>query len=71
MTPVALITGVREAAVGGSAATAASATLAGLMAPVRASSWARATAALTSVPPSCSRAAASRGSASTTSVLGT
>src|SRR5215831_3826383 len=71
ITPVALITGVSEAAVGGSAATAASATLAGLMAPALASFCACETAALTSVPPSCSRAAASRGSASTTSVLGT
>ena len=70
-TPVALITGVKVAAVGGSAAAAASATLAGLMAPERARSWARATAALTSAAPSSSRAATRRGSASTTSVLGT
>ena len=69
-TPVALITGVRVAATGGSAAAAASATAAGLMAPDLASSCARATAALTSGPPSRSRAATSRGSASTTSVLG-
>jgi hypothetical protein len=70
-TPVALITGVRVAAIGGSEAAAASATLAGLIAPERASSWARATAALTSAAPSSSRAATRRGSASTTSVLGT
>ncbi len=40
ITPVALITGVSVAAVGGSAATAASATPSGPMAPERASSWA-------------------------------
>jgi hypothetical protein len=52
-------------------AAAVSATLAGLMTPERASCWARAPAALTSFAPSCSRAATRRGSANTTSVLGT
>src|SRR5262249_33097297 len=70
-TPVALITGVRVAAVGGSEAAAASATLAGLIAPERASSWARVTAALTNVAPSSSRAGTGGGPASTPSVLGT
>ena len=46
-------------------------TASGQFIPDLASSWACATAALTRVPPSRSRAATSRGSASTASVLGT
>src|SRR5262249_56108858 len=70
-TPVALITGVKVAAVRGSDAAAASATLPGLISPERASSWAPITACLTRAGPSRPAAATRRGSASTSSVLGT
>ena len=69
-TPVALMTGVSEAAAKGSSATAASATAAGSMSPVLARSCARRTAASTSGLPRRSCAPASRGSASTASVRG-
>ena len=68
--PVALITGTREAAIGGSSATAASATRSGVISPFRARSWARVIAALTRSRPRRRCAAAMRGSASSWSVRG-
>ncbi len=70
-TPVALRTGSSEAAVGGRAATVASAARSGANAPRRTRSWASATARRTRSRPNRSAAATSRGSASSASVRGT